>query len=86
MVVTEGRSIVRGPRKALRKTNLNVMQKIPPQADTHHPWTEKDFAEHWTSKGRAMLTCQEWEITLWLSGLPRKITRGAVSTWPLAWV
>ena len=52
------------------------MEKIPPQADTPQvdtpptPWTEKDFAEHWTSKGRAMLTSQEWEITLWLSGLP----------------
>ena len=49
---------------------------IPPQSDTTQadtpptPWTEKDFAEHWTSKGRAMLTSQEWEITLWLSGLP----------------
>ena len=52
------------------------MEKIPPPTDTRHPWTEKDFAEHWTSKGRAMLACQEWEITLRLSGLPPEDYQG----------
>ena len=52
------------------------MEKIPLPTDTRHPWTEKDFAEHWTSKGRAMLACQEWEITLRLSGLPPEDYQG----------